>query len=216
MTRKSAGGPGEDRNPCAPGGEPAPPGHQEPIYVVEEEKLSTLEKVKDIAAIAQAVATVLAILVAGFWFFLQGEHSPKANISHTVTHRLLNDQWAWVHVAVNIVNAGKRPVDVTRGIVRVQKILPLDRLIDQRLKDGQPLIDPGEARVEWPKVADSYERQLSLHIESGESDRLTFEFILPAYVQTVKIYSYFERQKDPPIGWAESSIYDLTGRSKEP
>ncbi len=211
MTENPSDRPGDKPPIFAPpqGGAGSP---QEPLYVVEEERLPTLEKVKDIATIAQAVATVLAILVAGLWFFLQGEASFKANISHAITHRFLDPDRAWVCVSVNITNTGKRALAINRGIVRIQQILPMDQCIEQCLQQGQPLIKPGEVRVDWPKLADSYDQPLNLYLEAGESDHLNFEFIVPAYARTVKIYSYFEKQKEPPIGWAESSIYDLKAR----
>ena len=58
-----------------------------PLADIMKKETTHLEKVKDIAGILQSVATIIAIIAAGIWFFCQGIQSPKANVSHMVTHR---------------------------------------------------------------------------------------------------------------------------------
>ena len=56
-----------------------------------------LEKFKELTETAQAVATVIAILVGGWWTytsFIQGrEKFPHLNIKQRVSHIALTDRW---------------------------------------------------------------------------------------------------------------------------
>ena len=175
---------------------------------------SFLEKIKSAASIAQSVFTVGAIIGAGLWFWMQGTTSPRANISHTVTHRQINDKLKWIHVTINIFNEGKKRLDVNSGNIRVQQILPLHPTINKIINRNESPISSETGIVPWPNIGDTYKLHTVLKIESGESDSLNCEFFVLSTVQTVKIYSYFERQERPPIGWSATTIYDLTSKEE--
>ena len=177
--------------------------------------LKPLDTVKSWAEILRSFFTVAAIVAAGIWFFLQGETSPKANISHMVTNRQINENLTWVHVSIKISNAGKTTLDLTSGIIRIQKILPLDPKISEIIERNENPIPQGSLIVAWPRIGDSYEPSLNIKIEPGESDILKCEFIIPSYVKAVKIYSYFEKQKDSQTGWSATTIYDLKRKKDE-
>jgi len=168
-----------------------------------------------VAVIVQSAFTVAAIIAAGIWFFWQGETSPKANISQMVTHRQIHENWTWVHVSIKITNTGKTTLYLTSGIIRIQKILPLDPKVSERIERNESPIPQDSLIVAWPRIGDSYKPQLNIKIEPGESDKLKCEFIIPSYVKTVKIYSYFKEQKDSPTGWSVTTIYDLKRKKDE-
>lgn len=173
------------------------------------------DRIKPWAEIVQSFFVVAAIVAAGIWFFWQGETSPKAKISHMVTHRQINENLTWVHVSITITNAGKTTLDLASGVIRIQKILPLDPKISERIERNENPIPQDSLIVAWPRIGDSYEPPLNIKIEPGESDMLKSEFIIPSYVKTVKIYSYFEKQKDSPTGWSTTTIYDLKRKKDE-
>ncbi len=168
---------------------------------------SRLTAVKDIAGIIQSVLICLSIITAGIWFFLQRDPLPKANITHEITHRQITPELTWLHVSVSITNVGKRLLQLESGFTRLQKILPLDPAIADTIKAGKSPVSPVDCVVPW-RTSHSFDLNLTVAIEPGETDILNYEFIIPAYIRTVKIYSYFERRKD--LGWSRTTIYDLT------
>jgi hypothetical protein len=47
-------------------------------------------------------------------------------------------------------------------------------------------------------------------IEPGENDVVPNEFIIPARIQVVAVYSYITNPDDPKLGWNGLTYYDLT------
>jgi hypothetical protein len=176
----------------------------------EESETNRLEKVKAVASIIQSVLITFSIIAAGIWFLAQSEASPKANISHEVTHRRLNDNWIWVHVAITVTNPGKRPLYLKNGTFRIQGILPLDINVNEQIKnDANKLISPGLIGVQWPQIGNAYEKvPINERVDPGESEKLNIEFIIPSFLQTIKIYSHFEKAQG--IGWTATTIYQLS------
>jgi len=170
---------------------------------------SCLEKAKNWASFIQSIVTIIAIIAAGIWFFWRGEPSPKANIAHEVMYRQITDEWTWLHISTIVSNVGKRSLEINSGIIRVQQILPLDPKISEKIKRNESPIDQEAMIVLWPRIGNPYKPNISIKIEPGESDRVTCEFIIPSYIRTVKIYSYFTKAEDSPIGWSTATIYDL-------
>jgi hypothetical protein len=175
----------------------------------EETEAGFLGKANAVAKLVQSCLIIGSILAAGVWFLLQAEASPKANISHIVTHRQLTDKWVWVHVAITVSNPGKRPLYLEHGTFRIQAILPLDiEIADQIKRDVKNIIPPGFMIVQWPQVGNAYEKvPINQRIDPGESDKLNAEFIIPSFLQTIKVYTHFEKASG--MGWAETTIYQL-------
>ncbi len=156
-----------------------------------KEESSVLSRVRSAAGIAQSVVTVIAIIVAGVWFIERREASLKADITHTVIHRQIDDKQTWVRVSIEISNLGKRLLDLKYGLFSIHQILPLEPVDIPILKDY---------RVDWPLIGDHCKRKLNIKIEPGEKDHLDHEFLIPRNVQTVEIYSYFQNPEKPDIG----------------
>ena len=161
---------------------------------------SKLSRVKSAAAIAQWVATMIATIVAVTWFIDRREASLKANITHTVIHRQIDDKQTWVRVSIEISNQGKRLLDLKSGLFSIHQILPLK-------SDDIPILK--DYRVDWPLIGKPCKRELNIKIEPGEADHLDHEFIIPNNVRTVEIYSYFQNPENSEIGWPKSTVYDL-------
>jgi hypothetical protein len=176
---------------------------------VWEKATGILGKVSAVAALIQPIILVLGAITAAAWFWVQSEASPKANISHVVTHRQLSDNLTWVHVAVTISNVGKRRLYLKTGTFRIQRILPLAKLMDDRAKsDPIQLIPSGCLVVPWTQVGNEYENiPIDRWFEPQEMEKLTVEFIIPSDVQTIKIYSFIVNDRN--FGWTETTIYQL-------
>jgi hypothetical protein len=170
---------------------------------------SCLTKAKNWASLIQSIVTILAIIAAGIWFFWRGEASPKANIVHEVVHRQITDKWIWLHISTIISNVGKSSLEINSGIIRVQQILPLDQIISEKIKRNESPIDQEAMIVLWPQIGDTYSPKINMKIEPSENDRVKCEFIIPSYVRTIKIYSYFKKAEDSTVGWSTATIYDF-------
>ena len=163
----------------------------------------------------QSVATTLAIAAAAVWFVLQGEARPRANITHAITHRALDDHWTWVVVRVDVGNTGRRRLSLRTARVWLQQVLPLTP--DMRSALGTPDVIPAHAsHVPWHSVGKVYaDVPVDAVIEPGETHTLDFEFLIPSDVRTVLVYSYFDNPTygTNAVGWGHETIYDLVPAS---
>ncbi len=200
---------------------------------------SRIEVIKDVASIIQSVLTIIAIIVAAIWFSMRAEATPKANISHTLKHEQITDKWTWVHVGVIISNPGVRRLELRHGTFRIQGITPLADVIKEKIQKGEAIIPKDDGIVKWPTIGkifvnengkreviceNEYEnRDISIDIDPGESQKVVVEFLVPSFLKAVRIYShvyrdqsswekvkyFFGLEKVEKYGWYEVSIYDL-------
>jgi hypothetical protein len=98
--------------------------------------------------------------------------------------------------------------------VYIQKIIPLDKSIEDLINNNQHPISKEYKIVSWPLLDEPYKSKINVAIEPGEIDKLEYEFIIPSYIETIKIYSYFENKESHPIGWSQTTIYDLKRKEK--
>ncbi len=173
---------------------------------IKNSKLS-LDFIKDIISILQSIFTIAAIIAGTWWFFFQAEASPRVEISHSVVHRKIHNQWIWVYASISLSNVGKRPVHFNSITVWLQKILPLDKNIKYKMEQGTKIINE-KGDVEWPLIGELYQSTIDIKIEPGEKDKINYEFLVPSYVKTVKLYSFLQKE-GTNIGWSLASIYDL-------
>jgi hypothetical protein len=169
---------------------------------------------KDVLAAAQSVATVIALLIGGFWtywvFVENREDLPHANISESVTGRLISPEWYWLQVSVTITNAGKHLVAIGDADITVQQILPLPDNISKNIVTKQDSVPRDAFVIPWHGLC-RYARPSKISVEPGEHDTTTFDFVIPAWVRLVKIYSFF---KHPKIGWHETVVYEIKGSTE--
>jgi hypothetical protein len=200
---------------------------------------SRLAYIKDIAGLIQTVLTITALIVAAVWFFMRSEATPKANITHTVKHEKITEDWTWVHVGVIIANPGLRRLELRHGTFRIQGIIPLGDVIKDKIKRGEVLIDKKDGIVQWPTIGKIYvsgeqkpeviceneyeNREINVNIDPGESQKLVVEYLIPSFIKAVRVYSYVSRDLSPweklksaygladgkNYGWYQISIYDL-------
>jgi hypothetical protein len=82
---------------------------QQPTEVKDsQERPSKFKKLSEIASLVQTLLTIAGIIAAFIWFIAQSESSLKANITHSIIHKRIHDDWTWIHATVDISNVGKR------------------------------------------------------------------------------------------------------------
>jgi len=183
-------------------------------------KFITLSRGKTIADIVESVFTVIAFVLSGAWaytlFVRKRQRYPRARILHRITHKPISDDKVLLHVGVVISNPGEILISLVSLEVRIQQVLPPAAELLDLLSQGQKLVKQGESEVAWPLIES---RELSfdereIEIEPGERERIPFDFVIDAEVQTVEVYSYIKNEvkRDREIGWNLTTLYDLDDR----
>src|SRR6266404_3960440 len=94
-------------------------------------RLGPLSVWKDVASTVQAVATTVALGAAAWWFIRQGLSAPHVNLTHSIYATKIHPKWELVSLSVQVANVGHVPIRLRYGKAYVQRVLPLDPLIQQ-------------------------------------------------------------------------------------
>lgn len=174
---------------------------------------------------AQAMVTVAAVIVGGFWtytlFVKERQQYPHANIEQKVSDVALSKETNLLRVGVDVTNTGTSRIIIAKGIIRIQQVLPLPACPDtgacaaEEIKVALANVEREADRLTWPLLA---KRDTTftdpLDIEPGEKDSLEFEFVIPSTVKVARIYTYFRNDKKSTptgeIGWWASSYYTFS------
>jgi hypothetical protein len=166
--------------------------------------------IKEIVDIAEPLATIIAILVGGFWSYMlfvrNRQKYPRAKISHQIAHKKISDEKVLLHVSTKISNIGNVLLSIISGRTWVQQVIPSQ----EKVLDSIPR---GETEINWPSIGDKITKweEGKFEIEPGEDDQICYDFVIDADVQTVKVYSHFEnvKKRGRDLGWSWTTIYDL-------
>lgn len=170
---------------------------------------------------AQAIVTILGIIVGGAWtyilFIKDRQDLPQATIEEKITSVGLPLGIHYVQVAVNIANTGHTLLKASEAILRVEQILPIGgcdgdpcaaREINAALAASTQTAD----RFDWPLIA-SRTAVESWSIEPGESETEDFEFAVPSTIDTARFYVWIRNDKlstpSNDIGWHRAVIYNF-------
>jgi hypothetical protein len=154
---------------------------------------SWLGSQKDALSTIQAVATVLALSVGGLWtyqiFILEREISPHVDISQVVAGKLISPDRYWIQISLTTKNTGKSLVQFDAADITIEQITPLPRKVEEDIENNKDPISPGNWNGPWQGLC-RYVRPFSPSIEAGESDTSEVEFVIPAWLQTVRIFTF--------------------------
>lgn len=165
----------------------------------------------------QAILTIVAILVGGFWTYLlfvkKRQKYPAANTSHCVSNRPIIDGKVLLRVVTNISNDGNVLLSLESGLIRVQQVRPVSEELAESL-NGEKYFEEAQTEISWPLLEErpfSFKKK-EREIEPGETDEFCFDFILAEEVETILIYTYYKnkKRKRREIGWNMSSFYNLS------
>jgi hypothetical protein len=175
---------------------------------------------KDLTAAVQSLATVVALALGGIWTFRtfikgRGSH-PRAHIEHLVSHRILPDLSQLLILDVFIENVGQVAIALRSAETWVQQVLPLPGCVQSRIIRGDDLVEAGKNEGTWSLLGTVHQQKFEKGkyiIDSGERDQFRHNFLLPADVQTIQIYTYFEPVIGV-VGWKLKTTYDLSQQTK--
>lgn len=180
------------------------------------ETKTKLSAVKEIAGLIQSLLTILAVIIGAGWalweFGLKRVSTPKLVIEHRVTSLRVSDDYRLIHLSVRHENKGETLVHLDSADIRIQRVLPLPKRVRDSIASGQSPAADGGVVIAWPMLC-RLNQSTSAELEPSESHELTYEFVIPAYVDVLKVYSYFRNSEktrdDGEIGWAQTSIYSV-------
>ena len=147
-------------------------------------------------SIAQGVATIIAIVLGGFFAWRRGfifrHEQPHVTISHDVTHRQIGHGYVHVEVTATLHNSSRVKIEFRDGLFTMEQLAPLsykdverlfEKLFEKDLYESPKWNLLIEQRLEWSKD--------ELIVEPGEKITATFEHIISNAVESVLITTYF-------------------------
>jgi hypothetical protein len=180
-----------------------------------------LDSQKDRITSIQSLVTILALFVGGFWtyriFIEQRQDHPRLKVEHRIQYWKISSEQVLLSVDEVLTNTGSVKVDLPGGIIRVIQVMPLPPSVAAELSIAQqtPTHSRAEASIydptKWYVLVDSHRtwKSGSVVIEPGESDTVPNEFIIPAAVRVVAVYSFVNNPENARLGWNGLTYYDL-------
>jgi hypothetical protein len=165
---------------------------------------------RDWAAIAQSIVTILAIIAGAAWFMRRRQRFPRANVTQTFTHWYAKDVLV-VHAAIKVANVGNVVLRLRECSLRIMHLLPATDDVIFAMRTSTNTNPVGE--VEWPIVA---KQQLNWkgrerEIEPGETDEILIDLTISGCYEIVLISTYMRNlSKSKDIGWIATTIYDVS------
>ena len=209
---------------------------------------SVADNVYLLVDITQGVVTIIAIILGGIFAWrkrLIFRHwQPHVTISHGVTHRQVSPENVHVEITAILYNSSQVKVEFRDGLLTVEQLAPVsDEYVEQLY--GKTFVDKEryeapewhclkEIRLEWEED--------ELVAEPGEKVAVTLEYIVPNYVESILITTYFyntrvmgkiptainprdaQRKKQQwwpwqmsgPRGWIRTTAHDIVLASDNP
>ena len=149
------------------------------------------------AVAAQAAFTSAAIVVGGIFAWRRGYifrlGQPHLTIDHDVTHRQVSPAYTHIEVTATLHNRSRVKVEIRNGLFTIQQVAPttdedVEYLYSQSYTGNVEYLDLAwNVLNEIPRVWNRDE----LVAEPGESVTATFEYLVPSYVQSILLTTYF-------------------------
>ncbi len=169
-----------------------------------------------VGQIAESFATVLALIVGGFWtyskFFRSRTNCPIIDPSVSPSKAHIDGGWM-IHVEVRIRNLGQGLAKMGDAELRLRQVVPMPDEIESAVRDGYDPVADGESQILWPSLAQRNWNAdaISFEIEPGESGSLHADFFVQDEVQMVEFYFFLKNPKKSKkrVGWAHTCRMNL-------
>ena len=183
----------------------------------EDAKKTGLSTAKDFADTLHSLFTVLGIVVGGIWTYMlfvrKRQRYPRAEATHTITHKPLGHNRVLLHVTTSICNPGEVLLRLVSGFTRVQQLLPPPPEFLSTVKKGEDPVQQGATEYPWPLVGErTWDWKTGPHeVEPGEKEEVHCDFVIADTLHSLEIYTYVknEAKQSREIGWNLTTIYDL-------
>jgi hypothetical protein len=157
----------------------------------------------------QAFLTSTAILVGGIWFLSARRHYPRADVNHEIWSWKTNADEKLVRVVIKVENRGEVLLQLGRTIVRLHQVLPVSEELSTQIRAVKSALPGEKSSLEWRPYYEQITdwELLGGELEPGESDEISFHFVLPAEVETVMVFSFLgnkrKMRRPMPRGWVD-------------
>jgi len=176
------------------------------------------------------VATIVALLAGGYWFYRRREKYPRMNLTLQATLDSADQQRQLARVCVRLENVGKVMAKLVCAEVWLQQLDPRPaRALDSVERMQETIYDDSGPSAEalWPLVGKRVLRfaEGQREIEPGEQDEIWFDFLVDETVCSALAYVHIEnvaksrspftwwRRRD--IGWNATKVVKRGGEINE-
>jgi hypothetical protein len=178
--------------------------------------LETLQKLGDFG---ESLFTVFGIIAAGIWayyhFLIRRERYPRAAITHSIFCTPLGDGRSILRVRAKLSNVGAVVIKLTYARTFIEQFAPVPEAVQTHLA-AQEWPNNDDCELPWPSVDGMREWNIpanSGEIEPGESEVFNSDFIVPAGVEQVLIYSFvtnaLKAKTKTDIGWNDNVVVSI-------
>lgn len=174
---------------------------------------------KDLSEVLKNYATIGAFIIGGFWVYLtfvrKREKYPRANVTHRIIHKKIDDKRILLKVTIDIHNTGATVMHIDRRLVRVQQMVPWPMVSLGPVCLKKERTEEQESEIQWPLLGEvdmsGSGKEQRCEIEPGEKEEFDFDFVIDSEIKSVVIYSYLKNWKKgrKEIGWNKTTIYDI-------
>ena len=156
---------------------------------------------KDFLSAVQSLATVIALIAAGWWFHAQRQTAPKVKIEQLLSQRgdARDPTMTLVGIEIRVTNIGNVALHLRGGKLGVDDVNPGL----ERKENGPP-----EAREVY--AADIHE----IDLEPGEFDQPYFtRFSVSKAIRTLQISTAYPVPGEPGEFWSYRALFDIGNES---
>jgi hypothetical protein len=149
---------------------------------------SRIDRFKTWVETIQGIATIIAIVAGGYWFFLQRSDKPEVKLDQVITQRGLEGESDQILITLDVraTNTGKTRVDLSDGELDLTQLNPT----------------PGVSLHSYPLKV--------MTLEPGESDQALFRaVILPNAIRTIQLHTFYRVPGQTNEYWNLLSVADI-------
>jgi hypothetical protein len=155
--------------------------------------------------ITSIVSSLIILIGALFAWWKWGREKPqviRANLYHQVFLAHLDSNNNVLHVTLEIQNKGNVRLKLKSGRTELLKVAPVDEEV-QAIVNSENKFAENKTEISWP----AFERRtyegdlLDLVIDSGETEHLYCDFILPKYHKVIALRTQLKFKEEPEIMW---------------
>lgn len=171
------------------------------------------------------LVTSAGIIAAGCWFYQKRQQLPRANLTHKIIHKELDQDTLLVHVTVTIQNIGNVLIQIDHARIEIDRITLLTNQVYeaiQEYEDIQTIEETNESNklsIKFPQLffrKINFKKEETILVEPGETENIGFDFIFKQEnssekLQTIRIYCYIRNMisHHRSLGWSFEDFYDF-------
>lgn len=180
---------------------------------VGEEKLPQPVDYYKIVDLVSKLAATLALVAASWWFLARGEQLPRVELSHQLRAECFDKDVRWVRATVKVSNVGEVRVDFAKSVHQLNQVIPVEKGLLRRFREGDQYGLTGTTRIAWPLLAEQESQPRDLFLEPKESQTQHVDFLIPDGPELIEVRSFYPNtavgDKNTVVGWQVVSLLDI-------